>query len=354
MCRLFPTSTPLADRNAEDTRSDILCPCHLQMIFLLAFQLSFNWTFTSALKAQTLIHNCEQPKQGRWGKGWVRFVSGRWLKMRLEATFGRVRCIVRWRAPTFWRHCILWCKWCSPRLKCLVTLMGLFRPLSGSACSSCGCLGGEEVWARCSGSGVAMRGAGLFFTQMVNKAIPLAEKLEKNRNSTRSRQRISKMLPLRRKISAQDNLLTSSQSFVRSCLQRSICMGFASLWPCWQRCACSVSVLIVQSLITLENPFATLRGQPFSFQDAVHGSYLHIVGKQNDLITEAGRIILRVLPGPSDIARCLLVIAFMRSSRFAHWIAQSLERHDEIRRPGPYWKIQRRRKSASSTSILTR
>ena len=179
MCRLFPTSTPLADRNAEDTRSDILCPCHLQMIFLLAFQLSFNWTFTSALKAQTLIHNCEQPKQGRWGKGWVRFVSGRWLKMRLEATFGRVRCIVRWRAPTFWRHCILWCKWCSPRLKCLVTLMGLFRPLSGSACSSCGCLGGEEVWARCSGSGVAMRGAGLFFTQMVNKAIPLAEKLEK-------------------------------------------------------------------------------------------------------------------------------------------------------------------------------
>lgn len=94
-----------------------------------------------------------------------------------------------------------------------------------------------------------------------------------------------------------------------------------------QRCACSVSVLIVQRLIALENPFATLRGQPFSFQDAVHGSYLHIVGnQQNDLITEAGRIILRVLPGPSDIARCLLVIAFMRSSRFARWIARRVWR----------------------------
>ena len=150
--------------------------------------------------------------------------------------------------------------------------------------------------------------------EMVNKAIPLAENSNNYNNSRRSLQRISKMLPLRRKICALDNY---SQSFVRSCLRRSICMGFASLWLCWQRCACSVSVLIVQRLFNFAKPFRHTTRTTFQLSGCPAWLlYLHTVGKQHDRITEAGHIILQALQGPSEIARCLLLVIAYSCDRF--------------------------------------
>jgi len=102
---------------------------------------------------------------------------------------------------------------------------------------------------------------------MVNKAIPLAEKFKKL-------QELEQMLPLRRKISRTrqfaDIVPVVCALLPATFNLRGVCFIVALLAE-----VCLFRVCPDRPTpLTLENPFATLRGQPYSFQDAVQ----HTVG----------------------------------------------------------------------------
>lgn len=103
--------------------------------------------------------------------------------------------------------------------------------------------------------------------------------------------------------------------------------------------ACFLVVLLAETILlrhvpgwvtalTITNPFATYLRGPLSFADAVKGSFLHSISKRGDSITRAGHIILRCLggAGTKQARVLLLVIAFMRSSHLAHWLAKRVYR----------------------------